>query len=62
MTTKSVANGNLNLNKTVIRLLIPLVRNSIGRSLLRRGFLLIPIAAALAWFEATRPDFCNGAV
>ena len=33
--------------KPVIRLIIPLVRNSIGRSPLRHGFLLIAIA--LAW-------------
>src|SRR5262249_8045680 len=36
--------------KPVIRLIIPLVRNSIGRSPWRRVFLLIPIAIALAWF------------
>ena len=50
--SKSVENGNLNLNKAGTRMpvSIPLGRNSIGRPPLRRGFLLVPFAILLAWF------------
>ena len=37
-------------NMTILHL-----RKSIGRSLLRLGFLLIPLALALAWFALSPP-------
>jgi endosialidase-like protein len=46
----SAGGANLNLNKPLIPLIIPLVRNSSGCWPSRRGFLLIPIAMALACF------------